>query len=93
MGHGHDHLGATVFEVRQERHNIVIFCLGCVKTDEQCLFTINLNFLEPVDIKFNKIYMTRSELEAMQMTNIYLNKEQYDTKQENAEKITIKINL
>lgn len=55
--------------------------------------TLNPQYRKTVDIKFNKIYMTRSELEAMQMTNIYLNKEQYDTKQENAEKITIKINL
>ena len=54
---------------------------------------LNPQYRKTVDIKFNKIYMTRSELEAMQMTNIYLNKEQYDTKQENAEKITIKINL
>lgn len=55
--------------------------------------TLNPQYRKTIDIKFNKIYMTRSELEAMQMTNIYLNKEQYDTKQENAEKITIKINL
>lgn len=55
--------------------------------------TLNPQYRKTVDIKFNKIYMTRSELEAMQMTNIYLDKQQYDTKQENAEKITIKINL
>lgn len=55
--------------------------------------TLNPQYRKTVDIKFNKIYMTRSELEAMQMTNIYLDKQQYDTKQENTEKITIKINL
>jgi hypothetical protein len=55
--------------------------------------TLKPQYRKTVDIKFNKIYMTRSELEAMQMTNIYLNKQQYDTEQENAEKITIKINL
>lgn len=55
--------------------------------------TLEPQYRKTIDIKFNKIYMTRSELEAMQMTNIYLDKQQYDTKQENAEKITIKINL
>ena len=37
--------------------------------------TLNPQYRKTVDIKFNKIYMTRSELEAMQMTNIYLNKD------------------
>ncbi len=55
--------------------------------------TLDPQYRKTINIKFNKIYMTRSELDAMQMANIYLNKQQYDIKQENAEKITIKINL
>ena len=55
--------------------------------------TLDSQYRKTINIKFNKIYMTRSELDAMQMANIYLNKQQYDIKQENAEKITIKINL
>ena len=55
--------------------------------------TLDPQYRKTINIKFNKIYMTRSELDAMQMTNIYLNKQQYDIKQENAEKITIRIDL
>lgn len=55
--------------------------------------TLEPQYRKTINIKFNKIYMTRSELDAMQMANIYLNKQQYDIKQENAEKITIRIDL
>lgn len=55
--------------------------------------TLDPQYRKTINIKFNKIYMTRSELDAMQMANIYLNKQQYDIKQENAEKITIRIDL
>ena len=55
--------------------------------------TLEAQYKKTIDIKFNKIYMTASKLEYMQMTNIYLDKEQYDTKQENPEKVTIRINL
>lgn len=54
---------------------------------------INPQYKENIDVKFNKMYATISTLEAMQMTNIYLDKEQYDTKQQNPEKVTIKVNL
>ena len=37
--------------------------------------------------------MTQSKVQTMQITNIYLDKNQYDTKQENAEKITVKVEL
>jgi len=46
-----------------------------------------------MDIKFNKMYMTISKPEMMQMANVYLDKTQYDSRQENAEKVTIRINL
>lgn len=55
--------------------------------------TLAPQYRKTIDVKFNKIYMTESKLEEMQMTNIYLDKSQYDNKQENPEKITIKIGL
>lgn len=55
--------------------------------------TINPQYRKTMDVKFNKIYMTESKVQTMQMTNIYLDKDQYDTKQENAEKITVKVEL
>ncbi len=54
-------------------------------------FVLNPQYRKTIDVKFNKIYMTQSQIEKMQMTNIYLDKEQYDTKQENPEKTTIEI--
>ena len=55
--------------------------------------TLNPQYRKTIDIKFNKIYMTESKVEAIQMENIYLDKEQYDTNQENADTITIRIGL
>lgn len=55
--------------------------------------TLAPQYRKTIDVKFNKIYMTESKLEEMQMTNIYLDKSQYDNKQKNPEKITIKIGL
>lgn len=54
---------------------------------------LNPQYRKNMDIKFNKTYMTESKLEAMQMTNIYLDKSQYDNKQENPEQTTIRIGL
>lgn len=55
--------------------------------------TLNPQYHKTIDVKFNKVYMTQNEIQSMQMTNVYLDKEQYDTKQQNPEKITININL
>jgi len=55
--------------------------------------TLSPQYRKTMDIKFNKIYMTQSKVQTMQITNIYLDKNQYDTKQENAEKITVKVEL
>lgn len=54
---------------------------------------LNPQYRRNMDVKFNKTYMTESKLEAMQMTNIYLDKSQYDSKQENPEQTTIRIGL
>ncbi len=54
---------------------------------------LNPKYRKTMDVKFNKIYITESKLEAMQMTNIYLDKSQYDSKQENPEQTTIRIGL
>lgn len=55
--------------------------------------TLEPQYRKTINVKFNKVYMSVSKLDYMQITNIYLDKEQYDTKQENVEKTTIKINL
>ena len=55
--------------------------------------TLESQYRKTMDIKFNKIYMTDAKLEAILMNNIYLDKVQYDTKQENPEKTNIRINL
>ena len=54
---------------------------------------LNPKYRKTMDVKFNKIYITESKLEAMQMTNIYLDKSQYDSKQVNPEQTTIRIGL
>lgn len=55
--------------------------------------TLNPQYRKNLDIKFNKIYMTESKAETMQMTEVYLDKEQYDNSQESIDKTTIKIKL
>lgn len=55
--------------------------------------TLDSQYRKTIDVKFNKIYMTDVKLEAMLINNIYLDKEQYDTKQEGPEKTNIRINL
>lgn len=55
--------------------------------------TLNPQYRRTIDVKFNKMYMTESKIQTMQMNNIYLDKQQYDTKQENAEKVTVEIAL
>lgn len=54
---------------------------------------LNAQYKKTFHIKFNKSYITDSKLQEMQITNIYLDKTQYDNKQENAEKTTISIKL
>ena len=57
--------------------------------------TLNAQYRKTINIKFNKIYMTSSQIEYMQIKDIYLNKEQYDANlgQENIETTTIQIQL
>lgn len=55
--------------------------------------TLESQYRKTINVKFNKVYISVSKLDYMQMTNIYLDKSQYDNKQENPEKITIKIGL
>ncbi len=55
--------------------------------------TLDAQYKRTMDIKFNKVYMSASTPQVMQMTNVYLDKVQYDTKQEEPQKIIIKINL
>lgn len=55
--------------------------------------TLEPQYRKTMDIKFNKAYMTTNKPEILQMTNVYLDKAQYDSKQENVQKVTIKISL
>lgn len=55
--------------------------------------TLDTQYKGTIDVKFNKVYMSASKPQVMQMSNVYLDKEQYDTKQEKIQKITIRINL
>lgn len=55
--------------------------------------TLEPQYRKIIDVKFNKVYMSASKPEVMQMSNVYLDKAQYDEKQEEVQKVTIKINL
>ena len=55
--------------------------------------TLEPQYRKTIDVKFNKVYMSASKPQVMQMTNVYLDKAQYDAKQENPQKVTIRINL
>lgn len=55
--------------------------------------TLDAQYRKAIEIKFNKMYISASKTQILQMNNVYLDKQQYDTKQEEPQKITIKINL
>ena len=57
--------------------------------------TLEPGYQKTFDLKFNKIYNANSQIRYMEIRDIYLNKEQYDSmqNQEGLEKTTIQIKL